>query len=226
MSSRTRLGLALLASSLASIGLYVAGVFTNDTWDFAYLIWNLLLAWIPLGLMLWLLRTLRFRIWSNWLPLVITVLWLGFLPNSFYMITDFIHLQEEVRADLLFDVVMFSSFVLNGLLLGYISLHLMHQELLKRLSMTVGAAIVGAILLGCSFAIYVGRYLRWNTWDVVLNPTSLLFDVSDRVLHPLDHPQVVSTTISFFVLLTSIYGVVWYLVRHTSRQQKASATRT
>lgn len=213
LSSRLRLGIALLCSSLASLGLYAFSAASNDEVAYTYLLWNLALAWIPLVLILWLERVLRARLWSSWLPLFLTIIWLSFLPNSFYMITDFVHLHEIPRNDMLFDVVMFTSFVMNGMMLGYLSLYIVHQELLKRLSRRMSAALVGGVLLLSSFAIYIGRDLRWNTWDVLLNPASVIFDVSDRILNPAAHPTVFSTTISFFVLLASVYAVVWHIMR-------------
>ena len=154
------------------------------------------------------------------MALAVTVLWVGFLPNSFYLISDYVHLGEVTRADIVFDVVMIGSFALNGLLLGYLSLFLVHGELRKRLSARTSGALVGVVLLISSFAIYVGRDLRWNTWDVILSPASLLFDISDRLINAGAHPQVLSTTVSFFILLSSIYVVILYLVR-ALRQQKS-----
>lgn len=219
MSSRVRLGLALACSSAVSIMLYLISSLENGTIVYTYLVWNLGLAWIPLVLVLWLQRVLRGRLWSSWLPVVITVIWLSFLPNSFYMITDYIHLHELSRVNMLFDLVMFTSFIVNGVMLGYLSLFLVHQEFVKRLSRRTSAVFVAGVLLLASFAIFIGRDLRWNTWDVILNPASVIFDVSDRLINPSAHPQMLSTTLSFFVLLSSIYLVIWQMMR-AARAQK------
>ncbi|HJQ09176.1 MAG TPA: DUF1361 domain-containing protein [Candidatus Saccharimonadales bacterium] len=219
ISTRLRVGLALGFSSLVSAGLFFVGAWANNSLEFIYLIWNLFLAWIPVLLVLWLERTLRRKLWSSWEAMTATILWVGFLPNSFYIISDYIHLQEVPRVDLLFDVVMFTAFVLNGLILGYVSLFVVHTELLRRLSTKVSALLVAFTLLVASFAIYIGRDLRWNTWDVLLNPASLLFDVSDRLLNPAAHPQIFTTTVSFFVLLGSIYVALCYVARMVCQQK-------
>lgn len=224
-SHTTRLALALLYANAVSIGLFLAGALSNHAYDFSYLVWNLFLAWIPLALSIWLAKILKSNLWSSWLALLATVLWLGFLPNSFYMISDFIHIQEVGRVDLLYDVVMFSSFIFNSVLLGFISLHMVHQQLLARLSRQTAHTTVGAILLACSFAIYIGRDLRWNTWDILVNPAGLLIDVSDRFLHPLTYSQAYTTTITFFFLLSSLYVVGWQLVR-AIRYQKFPAEKS
>jgi uncharacterized membrane protein len=219
LSSRARLGLALGASSLISVGFFVASAISNQTSDFAYLIWNLGLAWIPLGVALWLERILRTNLWSSWIAMAATLLWLGFLPNSFYVISDFIHVREIPRVDVVFDVAMIASFALNGLMLGYLSLFMVHVELRKRLSALTSGTLIAGVLLLASFAIYIGRGLRWNTWDVLFSPASLLFDVSDRLINVGSHPQVISTTLSFLVLLGSMYIVIWHGAR-ALRQQK------
>lgn len=219
MSTRSRLGLALGCSSLASVALFAAGALRNHSVTFEYLIYNLFLAWIPLGLSLWLERMLRTRLWSSWPPFLLTLFWLGFLPNAFYMISDYIHLQEVTRVDLLYDIITFSSFILNAFALGLISLYLVHSELRKRVSPRVSWLLMTITIFLTSFAIYIGRDLRWNTWDVLLNPASILFDVSDRLLAPHAHPEMFSTTFGFSVLIGSIYVVVWHVAR-ALRQQR------
>lgn len=172
-----------------------------------------MLAWISLFITLWLEWTIHRKLWSSWYALAVTGLWLLLLPNTFYMISDFVHIQEVGRVDLLYDVVMFASFIFNGLFLGLVSLYVVHWELAKRISARASATFIGLIILLCSFAIYIGRELRWNTWDILTNPSSVLFDVSDRVLNPREHPQAFTTTISFFVLLATTYSVLWYMAK-------------
>lgn len=217
VSARTRLGLALAAASLASVALFVAGAWDKHEHDFAYMIWNLFLAWIPFVITLWLVRVLNRSLWSSWYALGLTLLWIVFLPNSFYMLTDLIHIRDLSETNLINGVVMFSSFILIGLWLGLASVYLVHRQLAKRLRPRTAFFIVEFVLLLCSFAIYVGRDLRWNSWDVVTNPAALLFDVTDHIFSPAQHPQTFAVTAGFFVLLSSLYAVIWYTLR-MSRQ--------
>jgi uncharacterized membrane protein len=189
--------------------LYAYGAWRNQSLEFDYLPWNLFLAWLPLLLAVRLVQVLRHKLWSSWEALATSVLWLVFLPNSFYMISDFIHLQDVRRVDVLYDTVMFTAFIYTGVALGFSGLYLVHLQLKRRLSGWVAAAWVAATLLICSGAIYVGRDLRWNSWDVVTNPGGLLFDLSDRLLHPAAYPKMLLTITSFFVLLMSMYGLLW-----------------
>lgn len=218
LSTRARLSLALGLSSLSSIGLYAAGPWNTYDPDFIYLAWNLFLAWIALGVTLWLERTLHRRVWSSWPALLLTGLWLAFLPNTFYLLTDFIHIHELRSADLVSGVVMLSSFVLNGVLLGLLSVYIVHRELVRRVKTRTAVGLLTLVFLTCSFAIYIGRELRWNTWDIIINPSSLLFDVTDRLLNPSQHPGVFGITAGFFVLLTSMYIVAWHMAR-AARQE-------
>jgi len=210
-SSRERVVASLAGLTTVSVGLFVFGAITNHSWQFGYLVWNLFLAWLPLLIMALLFRSLQKHVWSSWRPFLLTLLWLIFLPNSFYMISDFVHIQDVVRHNLLYDVVMFTAFIFTAALVGFCSLYMVHVQLRRRISMRASSVLVAVILFLCSFAIYLGRDLRWNSWDVLVNPAGILFDVSDHLIHPLQHTDMFSMTISFFVLLTSLYVVGWQL---------------
>ena len=211
LSARQRVAASLGGLTVVSVGLFAAGAITNHSLQFGYLVFNLFLAWIPMGFMVLLFRSLRRWPWSQTVPFVLTLLWLLFLPNSFYMISDFVHIQDVPRHNLLYDVVMFTAFIFNAALIGFCSLYLMHVELRKRVSLRVSSALIAGILFLCSFAIYLGRDLRWNSWDVLLNPAGILFDVSDHLIHPFQHGDMFTMTLGFFVLLVSLYVVGWQL---------------
>jgi uncharacterized membrane protein len=175
-----------------------------------YMLWNLFLAWVPFGLACWLMRILDRKRWSSWEGLLVSVAWLAFLPNSFYMITDFIHLAEVSDPNqLLYSAIMFASFIYTGVVLGLSSLYMVHAALRRRFSGHAAIATVGAVLLVCSLAIYVGRDLRWNTWDLLVDPAGVLFDLSTRLLHPAQYGSVLVVVIPFFILLSTLYTVIW-----------------
>lgn len=209
---RQFLGMLALAT-LVTLGLFGVRALRNDSSEFSYLIWNLFLAWIPLLIALRLIRVLNTKIWSSWEAVALSLAWLLFLPNSFYIVSDFIHLQQIASVDVLYDAVMFTAFVYLGLTIGFTSLYLIHVELKKRLATRTSALLVGVALLLSSFAIYLGRDLRWNSWDVITNADGLLFDLSDRLLQPAGYGQILLTTGSFFALLASMYAVLWAAAR-------------
>lgn len=201
-------------SSLAvfsSIGpiLLFARVIGSDSMRYVFLIWNLALAALVPLLAWWLISRICVHGWLHWQQIFLTIIWISFLPNSFYLITDYIHLRETYEASLLYDVTMMTSFVLSGLILGMTSVYLVHKQLEKRFKAQDAWLIVGAIFLASSFAIYLGRYTRWNTWDIILRPAGLLFDVSDRFVNPAAHGDTYLTTLVFFFILFSLYWVVY-----------------
>ena len=218
LSPRERVVVSLVGLTGVSVVLYVAGAIANRSLQFGYMLWNLWLAWIPLLLSLALLRLLRRHLWSSWGALALTLLWLLFLPNSFYMISDFVHIQDVPRHNLLYDVVMFTACIFTAVLLGFSSLYTVHAELRKRMSLRASSNIAAIILFLCSFAIYLGRDLRWNSWDVLVNPAGILFDISDHLIHPLHSGDMFTTTLSFFILLGSLYLVGWQFGDATHRE--------
>lgn len=203
--------LVLCISSAVSAGLYVLRVIATDDLKYWFMFWNLFLAWLPVLFAFWLRSRLTRARWLSWQNIIITLLWLSFLPNSFYIVSDLIHLQGSGEVLRLYDAAMMMSLIANGLILGYISVYVVHQELLKRVKAKWAHLIIGLILLSCGFAIYLGRYLRWNTWDVLINPAALLFDISDRFINPAIHPETFTITFTFFVLIASLYAVGYQL---------------
>lgn len=207
-----RLVSALMVSNLVSVLLFLVRITQSENIRYWFLLWNLVLAWVPLGIVLVLRNRLAYTRWLTWQNVLLSALWLGFLPNSFYLVSDLVHLHSTGEVSLLFDSVMFLNFILNGLASGYASILLMHQMLLKYFSQKQVHGFVAGIFLLCSFAIYLGRELRWNTWDILVNPAGILFDVSERVINPLTHSEVFSITALFFVFLSSIYIVIWQFI--------------
>ena len=217
---------ALVLSSLVSEALFGYNVVHTHSVDFDYLSWNLLLAWLPLIFAARLTAVLKHKLWSSWEALTLSVLWLGFLPNSFYMISDFIHLQDVAQSSVVYDALILTSFIYTGVTLGFSSLFLIHLHLRRRLPPMQAASWVGITLFISSVAIYFGRDLRWSTWDVLTNPGGLLFDASDRLLHITSYPQMVISIVAFFALLGTMYNLLWrgahlFYIRRTNGEYTA-----
>jgi uncharacterized membrane protein len=176
---------------------------------YSFLVWNLLLAWIPALVSLWFALRLKER--AKGIHIVAFLVWLSFLPNTFYLVTDLIHSKPTVEISILFDVVLLFGFACVGFALGLCSLGVLHIWLLQRTKSKVATLSIGAVILLVSFAIYLGRYLRWNSWDIVTNPLGLLIDVSSRVASPLDNPRTLTTTLLFFCLIASSYACFAWL---------------
>jgi uncharacterized membrane protein len=210
--------IALVLSNVVSVGFLLSKMWSEQNSTYSFLLWNLMLALLPLCFSFGLIFSLAKRRWLSWQNITLSVLWLLFLPNSFYLSSDLVHLRDASQANVLFDIVLLLSFSFNGFITGMISLYLIHRELYRRFWASQVHILIGLVLLASSFAIYLGRNLRWNTWDVLVHPAGLVFDVSDRLINPTAHPQALTTTLGFFVLLGSIYIVLWQFAQVLERK--------
>jgi uncharacterized membrane protein len=164
---RALLVLALAAASALCIAIVeYRNRHTGDPY-YRFLVWNLFLAWVPFSLALVAYGRVRRR--PDALGAALVVLWLLFFPNAPYMLTDFIHLGEG-PAPLWYDALMLSSFAWTALLLGFASLYLVQIVVERAAGPTWGwACVLVALGLG-SVGVYVGRFLRFNSWDALLHP--------------------------------------------------------
>jgi uncharacterized membrane protein len=173
-------------------------------WTHEFLIWNLFLAWIPFALAL----AAHARARHGFTPGVAALgfLWLLFFPNAPYIVTDLFHLQDNSLTPVWFDVLVFSAFAWTGMLLGLVSLYLM-QSVVRRFAGETASwiAVVAAIGLG-SFGIYLGRFVRWNSWDLFNQPTALLHDMWSIAVDPT--PKTVAYTTLTTGFLTCTYIVL------------------
>jgi uncharacterized membrane protein len=182
---------------------------------YAFLLGNLFLAGVPL-LFSSVLRMATHRELHWTIRLAIFCLWLLFLPNAPYILTDILHLTRASHAPAWYDLALLLSCAGTGLLLGYLSLIDVQEIIARSFGSACGwmFAMVSLVLSG--FAIYLGRFLRWNSWDVLVEPTRL-FDVMGTVVHPWAHTQAVSVTFIFGVILTLGYITVRVLLGYPER---------
>ena len=204
---------AIQSLTMASLGLFLIRLLVNNNIDYWYLVWNLLLAFVPLVLIIYIVKWLKNHRLSHPGTIALLFTWLIFLPNSFYIITDYIHLLDTKTTSLMLDIVMVFMFSLTGLIAGFASVYIFEKLLAKRYSHKSVQAVSMSIFLVCSFAIYLGRYLRWNSWDLALNPIGIVFDVSDRLINPAAYSLTFSTTAIFFLFISSLYFAGIYTLK-------------
>lgn len=195
----------------ASVGWSVALLYARDQLSrratYHFLVWNLFLAAIPFvasNAMVWLAprrgRLARAAVYA------LSAVWLLFLPNAPYILTDLYHLHWEDRAmPLWYDMALILSFAWNGLLLGYLSLMDVQSLVARRQGPRWGRGLAVASLGLSGFGIYVGRFLRWNSWDVVSHPRALARAIAAPMLEPTLHPRAVGFTCVFSVFLVLGY---------------------
>ena len=208
-------------SALTALGLCLVlarWLLTGNVWFLVMLTWNAVLAWFPLGVMLVLHDLLAARRISRvgaWLGLGV---WLGFLPNAPYIITDLFHIQNIQAPLLWFDTMSIFLFATMGLLTGLYSTLLAHR-LLNRLVVLRGRfmrqSLVWVMVLGAQalagFGIYLGR---WNSWHVLTKPWVL----GQAVLDSLQTPLAIKMTLVYGFVLAGLYVAFWLFVQDTNRQ--------
>jgi uncharacterized membrane protein len=198
------LELLLLVVSLAfSLLLLAARFWYSGRNDYGFLVWNLFLAFIPFAissLLIWLGKEARLIVLLPFLAL-----WLLFFPNAPYILTDLFHLSPKAAVPLWYDLMLILSFAWNGLMLGFISLADLQRFLERRFNAVAAWVFVLLSLLLGSFGVYLGRFLRWNSWDLLTRPEELLMDVLARFVNPLAFPRTWGMTLILTVFLTLSY---------------------
>lgn len=208
---------------LVCVALVVARVAYSESGRHLGLIWNLFLAWIPFILAYFTHALLRRR---NWLYIVFPItafLWLIFYPNAPYMLTD---LQDLARnpggAPLWYDVIIVVWCSWTGMLLGVISLYLMQDLVIRRLGRVTGWIFVFVISGLSSFGIYIGRFVRLNSWDILQKPTETAMEILGIVIDPSMRLAAFTLLYTFFFLFIFLllYSFSHMLHENNSRTQE------
>ncbi len=204
---------AMLIISGLCLGLFVFRLMITGVHRYLFIPENLLLAWLGLIFAWWLVRTLKDHPWRSWQAITLTVLWVAFVPNCWYVMTDFVHVVYTGEISQLYDIALFNSLIAAGFLAGFASLVMVHKQLLKHLSPARSWLLVIGVIIFSSFAIYLGRDLRWNSVDIIFNPGGLVLNVSDRLIDPFGRPRMMNVTSLFFITITAGYLATWRIVR-------------
>lgn len=181
---------------------------------------NLLLAWIPLVLafaICWELDRTRPR---RWLVAAIFALWLLFYPNAPYIVTDLVHLKTKPPLPRWFDYTFMMAHAITGLFLGYLSLAVLHERVRLHAGKLAGWSFVAAMLGAASLGVYVGRFFRWNSWDVLVRPGKPARDLG-RFFHSDTLLQLFFFWSTFFSLLIVVYVVFHAFSQLRSPQESA-----
>ena len=207
----------LVAATLVCVALIAARSWYSHTYHYWFLLWNLVLAWVPFvfaALAFSLAATRRAVLWV--FVVLAALVWLAFFPNAPYILTDFLHLGS--MGDIVpgwYDVLMLYWFAWTGLMLGVVSLYLMHEIVARGLGTVAGWVFVVAVAGLGSVGIYLGRFLRWNSWDLVRRPGPLANELLGRVTDPHSQPRILGFTVLFALLFLFIYVAVYIFAKLT-----------
>jgi uncharacterized membrane protein len=193
----------LLPSLAFTATLIVARACYTGSPTFIFLIWNLFLAVVPLYFS-YLLTRARSKT-AVWLYAGI---WLLFLPNAMYLVTDLFHLKERPGVPLWFDLLVLFSAAVNGLLLGFLSICSVEMHLRHSLRTRHIPTLLFAVCCLCGYGIYLGRYLRLNSWNILTHPLRLLCNVQQDICHPFRNQQCWLLSCLFAVWMYGLY--TWF----------------
>jgi len=213
--------LALALASAVGVALVTGRAAVTHRSAYFNLVWNLFLAWLPLGFAFFDGRCRS----SPRRFLACACLWLLFLPNSPYIVTDLVHLKPRPPVPLWFDILLVQSFVLTGLLLGFLSLYLMHRLVSHSYGWRIGWLFTLFIFALTGFGIYLGRFERWNSWDLFTSPIALSADIWDMIRHPRANKTayVFSALCGTFLFLAYAAFYALTALHHTTRQSVSNA---
>jgi uncharacterized membrane protein len=199
---------SLFALSAFAVLAVIVRVEYSGSEDGVFLSWNLFLAWVPFVLALLVYDGSRRG--APRVPLALgAVLWLLFFPNAPYLLTDYKYLEDWTGAPVWYDVVVLSAFAWTGLALGFASLYLMHRVATRMLGAVTAWALVPVVLTLGSLGVYLGRFERWNSWDVLADPGGILGQLPGAVIGP----RPFAVTVLFTGFLTLSYLVFYSFVR-------------
>ena len=200
--------LGLLLASLFCVGLVVLRMIESGSSDFSGLIWNLFLAWIPFALAVAVYDGWR-RKRARGTLVVLGALWLLFFPNAPYIVTDFVHLERTADAPYWYDAVTVSAFAWTGVLLGFASLFLVQTVVRQWRGVVAGWVFAAAALALGSLGIYLGRFLRLNSWDALEHPSVLPRIVHAVARDPFAYQEAIGVTLLFTLALGFAYFLLY-----------------
>jgi len=221
---RLTMFLLLAGATIFSVAIWRVRSEYSGTGHYAFLIWNLFLTWIP-----FIISYFTYTITLNRKQIYIVIpiaafFWLLFFPNAPYILTDFQHLAGKWRdLPVWYDVMMLIWFAFTGLLLGMVSLFLMQEVVRREFGRWVGWGFVAIVAGLSSTGIYVGRFLRWNSWDIFNNPKGIALYAIQRVQDPsLQLVGFVSLFTAFFLFLYITLYTFGHLLSERQRDDAIS----
>ncbi|XZF12637.1 DUF1361 domain-containing protein [Chitinophagaceae bacterium MMS25-I14] len=190
--------------------LIVLRMYLTQSFSYTFLVWNQFLAILPLYFSVKLATSKTQAGTFTW-----AVLWLLFFPNALYLVTDLIHLHPHTSPPMWLDLIILFSAALNGIIAGFISVHNVEKRLSSSFSKPFVRAIIFCIMLLAGFGVYLGRFQRWNSWDVIARPFSLTTDIARHVIHPFRYAEG--------WVLTGIFAVWMYLLYQYLKHYKLTS---
>jgi uncharacterized membrane protein len=205
--------LALSFASLVCVALVAGRVIWTRDIVYASLIWNLFLAWVPLVFALLAGDEFHMgtRAGRNWRFIGFAGAWLLFFPNAPYIFTDVIHLTTYFYNHFWVDLVLILLCALTGFVLGFVSLFLMQGVVRRLFGGPASWVFIAAVAALSGFGIYLGRFLRFNSWDIIWKPFALSRGIGKWASNPLAHSSSYAFPFLFALFLFIAYLMLYAL---------------
>lgn len=190
--------------SVFCVMLSACRVWLTDSYEYAFMTWNLFLAFAPF-VMSYFVDSYE-ALYPKLLVALCFLTWLVFYPNGPYLITDLIHLRDHRKGPLLwFDLILFFSYAYVGLLLAVDSAKHIQEVMMRYVHKRLTYVIMSLFFFAVAFGVYLGRFMRWNSWDLFYRPFDIFGDLADCVLNPTDNAKAYLMTILFGLMLNIVY---------------------
>lgn len=216
--------LALTFASAVSVAFVVARILWTGNIRYGFLVWNLFLAWLPLVFALLACEHHQRNARAGWRFFGLSGAWLLFFPNSPYIFTDLIHLTNHFYRHFWVDLVLILLCALTGLVLGFVSLYMMQTVVARMLGRMASWAFIAAVAGLSGFGVYLGRILRFNSWDVMFKPAALYHGIGQWAANPLEHPVSFAFP-ALFALFLFITYLMLYALTHLKEIQPLGASQ-
>jgi uncharacterized membrane protein len=200
--------LAMAFASAVTVALVATGVLMSGNLEYAALIWNLFLAWLPLVFAVLARNCADKRGRRNWRFYSLAGAWLLFFPNAPYIFTDLVHLQYHYFRHYWVDLTTILLCAFTGMMLGFVSLYLMQSVVTRRFGRAAGWLFVGLSAALSSFGIYLGRFLRFNSWDVFVHPRTVYHGIG----FGMDIAMLNSPSVEFLVTFATFVFLAYVML--------------
>lgn len=205
--------LALSFASAVTVVLVAVRIIWTGDLIYGSLVWNLFLAWVPLVFALLAGDEFHFGENRTWRFAGFAGAWLLFFPNAPYIFTDVVHLTTYFYSHFWVDLVLILLCALTGLVLGFLSLFLMQGVVRRLLGGAASWLFIAAVATLSGFGIYLGRFQRFNSWDILWKPLALSRGIGKWASNPLAHANSYAFPMLFAVFLFIAY-VMLYALTH------------
>jgi uncharacterized membrane protein len=192
-------------STFLVFGYFAGRVLLSNQVSFGFVPWNLFLAWLPyiFSMLMSILHQFRPRWW--WAQIIPGALWLLFLPNAFYIMTDLIHLTQGQPIPIWYDAGLLAITAWTGIFLAVVSLHTVQGIVRSYLGIYLSWGFAFIVIGLSGYGVYLGRFLRWNSWDVLFDPLGIAYDSLDPLINPITNAD----KIGFMIMYTSLFLVTY-----------------